>query len=129
MRSKKSPFSIAMMKHQFFFSGKRCSRLVIFNQMKEPNLIPVRCVDDNSRSKNTYPFNPNGSPDGVAALCSQDGRHLAIMPHPERCFLPWLCPWLPWEMRGQWDASPWFKMFQNANDWSMGQMHSKGQVE
>ncbi|CAM9124498.1 unnamed protein product [Phaeothamnion confervicola] len=40
-----------------------------------------------------YPMNPSGSPGGVAALCSEDGRHLALMPHPERCFLSWQMPW------------------------------------
>ena len=95
----------------------------VFSKMKDKNLIPVRYVDDDSQPTMSYPFNPNGSPDGVAALCSQDGRHLAIMPHPERCFLPWQCPWMPWEMKGQWDASPWFKMFQNAYDWSMKKIH------
>ncbi|KAG8085574.1 hypothetical protein GUJ93_ZPchr0010g8824 [Zizania palustris] len=38
-------------------------------------------------SAHVYPFNPNGSPLGIAALCSPDGRHLAMMPHPERCFM------------------------------------------
>jgi len=40
-----------------------------------------------------YPFNPNGSPLGIAALCSPDGRHLALMPHPERAFLKWQVRW------------------------------------
>lgn len=40
-----------------------------------------------------YPYNPNGSPLGIAALCSENGRHLAMMPHPERCFLTWQLPW------------------------------------
>ena len=46
-----------------------------------------------ARITNTYPFNPNGSVNGIAALCSPDGRHLAIMPHPERTFLKW--NWAP----------------------------------
>lgn len=48
-----------------------------------------RFVDDSNSPTEAYPFNPNGSPDGVAGLCSEDGRHLAVMPHPERCFLTW----------------------------------------
>ena len=43
----------------------------------------------------SYPFNPNGSPFGIAGLCTQDGRHLAMMPHPERTFLKWQWPWMP----------------------------------
>lgn len=46
-------------------------------------------VDDANCPTEAYPFNPNGSPDGIAGLCSEDGRHLAVMPHPERCFLTW----------------------------------------
>ena len=120
---KKHHFSLI---HLLFvvFTGKMIFKTPeILNRMKEYNLIPVRYADDDSQSTITYPFNPNGSPDGVAALCSQDGRHLAIMPHPERCFLPWQCPWMPWEMKKQWDASPWFKMFQNAFEWSMERLH------
>lgn len=46
-------------------------------------------VDDLNQPTEAYPFNPNGSPEGIAGLCSEDGRHLAVMPHPERCFLTW----------------------------------------
>ena len=49
-------------------------------------LAPVRFVDDAGTATVTYPFNPNGSPQGIAGLCSPDGRHLAMMPHPERLF-------------------------------------------
>ena len=65
-----------------------------------------------------YPFNPNGSPEGIAALCSPNGRHLAIMPHPERCFLMWQNPWFPKATGLQKDGpSPWLKLFQNAREW------------
>jgi len=43
-------------------------------------LAPARYADDNGNLTEVYPFNPNGSPEGIAALCSPDGRHLAIMP-------------------------------------------------
>ena len=46
-------------------------------------------MDDDNIATAEYPYNPNGSPEGIAALCSPDGRHLAMMPHPERCFLKW----------------------------------------
>ncbi|WAQ99413.1 PUR4-like protein [Mya arenaria] len=84
----------------------------------------VRYVNDSGEATTAYPFNPNGSMDGVAALCSEDGRHLAIMPHPERSFLPWQCPWVPEEMKESLDASPWLKMFQNAFDWSVVKINS-----
>jgi phosphoribosylformylglycinamidine synthase len=47
----------------------------------------VRYIDDKRNVTMKYPFNPNGSAHGIAALCSTDGRHLAIMPHPERTFI------------------------------------------
>ncbi len=53
----------------------------------EHGLAPVRYVDDDSKITEAYPFNPNGSPAGIAGLCSPDGRHLAMMPHPERAVL------------------------------------------
>ena len=55
-------------------------------------LAPRYC-DASGAATEQYPFNPNGSPDGIAALCSPDGRHLAMMPHPERCFMMWQNPW------------------------------------
>jgi phosphoribosylformylglycinamidine synthase len=81
-------------------------------------MTPVVYVDDDGRPTEAYPFNPNGSPGGLAGLCSRDGRHLAMMPHPERVFLPWQAHWLPEEMKGL-EASPWLRMFRNAHDWCM----------
>jgi hypothetical protein len=52
-----------------------------------------RYTDPDGQSTESYPFNPNGSPLGIAALTSENGRHLAMMPHPERCFLTWQLPW------------------------------------
>ena len=65
---------------------------------------------------NDYPGNPNGSPEGIAGVCSRDGRHLAMMPHPERCLRPWNWPWYPRDMRHDADT-PWLDMFVNAYNW------------
>ncbi len=83
----------------------------------EFGLAPIRYVDDDSRVTEEYPFNPNGSPAGIAGLCSPDGRHLAMMPHPERTILTWQWGWMPGEMRKSLAASPWLRMFQNAREW------------
>jgi phosphoribosylformylglycinamidine synthase len=80
-------------------------------------LAPVRFVDDDGQPTTTYPLNPNGSPHGIAALTSEDGRHLAIMPHPERSFLTWQWGWIPPSWRGGTTASPWLRLFQNAREW------------
>jgi phosphoribosylformylglycinamidine synthase len=63
-----------------------------------------------------YPGNPNGSQYSVAALCSLDGRHLAMMPHLERAFFPWQCPWYPYQRRKD-DVTPWMQAFVNARRW------------
>lgn len=89
----------------------------IHKKALEEGLAPARYADDNGASTEAYPFNPNGSPDGIAALCSPDGRHLAIMPHPERTFLKWQWPWMPEDWRTTLKSSPWIKMFQNAREW------------
>jgi len=80
-------------------------------------LAPARYVDDAGMPTEQYPFNPNGSPGGIAALCSPDGRHLAMMPHPERAFLKWQWGWMPEEWKQDLKASPWLRMFQNARLW------------
>ncbi|CAG9463945.1 unnamed protein product [Pedinophyceae sp. YPF-701] len=74
---------------------------------------PVRYVDAAGSITEAYPFCPNGSPEGIAALCSKDGRHLAMMPHPERCFQGWQLPWAP-EGYDKDGPGPWLKLFQNA---------------
>jgi phosphoribosylformylglycinamidine synthase len=83
----------------------------------DTGIAPVRYVDDAGGITEAYPFNPNGSPEGIAALCSPDGRHLSVMPHPERTFLKWQWPWMPEEWKTTLKASPWLRMFQNARMW------------
>lgn len=87
------------------------------SQVKEQKLAPIRFVDDDNHITESYPFNPNGSPEGIAALCSQDGRHLAMMPHPERSFLKWQWGWIPEDWKDGSNESPWLRMFQNAYVW------------
>ncbi len=89
----------------------------ILKKVEEKNLAPMRYVDDNNEIALNYPFNPNGSAHGIASLCSPDGKHLAIMPHPERTFLKWQWPWMPHDWQKNLQASPWLKMFQNAREW------------
>ena len=89
----------------------------VLKKIEEGKLAPVRYVDDDNQITAKYPFNPNGSALGIAGLCSPDGRHLAIMPHPERTFLKWQWPWMPEEWKEGLDASPWMQMFRNARKW------------
>jgi phosphoribosylformylglycinamidine synthase len=89
----------------------------VLGEVEENGMAPIRYVDDNNEITSKYPFNPNGSSRGIAALSSPDGRHLAIMPHPERTFLKWQWGWMPEEWRNKLAASPWLKIFQNAREW------------
>ena len=63
-----------------------------------------------------YPGNPNGSAYNVAGICSDDGRHLAMMPHLERAIFPWQNGWYP-RTRRQDDCTPWLEAFVNARKW------------
>jgi len=63
-----------------------------------------------------YPGNPNDSEDAVAAVCSRDGRHLAIMPHLERSLFPWNWAWYPPERKKD-QITPWVEAFVNAYNW------------
>ena len=63
-----------------------------------------------------YPGNPNGSDYSVAAICSKDGRHLAMMPHLERAFYPWQCAYYPADRRTD-EVTPWMEAFVNARRW------------
>ncbi len=91
--------------------------LDVLGHVLADDLAPIRFADDEGRTTEAYPFNPNGSPEGIAALCSPDGRHLAMMPHPERCFVLWQWGWVPRQWRADLKASPWLKLFQNARTW------------
>jgi len=93
----------------------------VMDEVVSKKLIPVVFVDDEGRVdgkiSKSYPFNPNGSPFGSTGLCTPDGRHLAMMPHPERSFLKWQWAWLPDYLNDGVKESPWIQMFQNAREW------------
>ena len=63
-----------------------------------------------------YPGNPNGSKAAVAGLVSDDGRHLAMMPHLERAIFPWQCAYYPRARRND-DVTVWIDAFVNARNW------------
>ena len=103
-----------------------CPDPEILFKARQKGLTPVAYVDDSGKPTEKYRFNPNGSPFGITALCSPNGRHLAMMPHPERSFLLWQWPYIPEEWKQGWRftvgdfqlwASPWLRLFQNAREW------------
>ena len=88
-------------------------------QVEKGGMVPLRYADDDGVPTDRYPFCPNGSPKGIAGLCTRDGRHLALMPHPERSVLKWQLPWKPttWSREGS-QTAPWLQMFINARIWT-----------
>jgi phosphoribosylformylglycinamidine synthase len=111
-----------------FFSGMAGSRIPIssahgegFAEFRDaPHakaaqpFVTLRFVDASAQPTERYPFNPNGSPQGVAGLTTTDGRFSILMPHPERVFRTVQMSWHPpaWG-----EDSPWMRMFRNARAW------------
>ncbi|HEY0906940.1 MAG TPA: phosphoribosylformylglycinamidine synthase, partial [Methylophilus sp.] len=77
----------------------------------QQQLATVRYVDHAAQATEIYPFNPNGSPQGLTGFTTQDGRFSIMMPHPERVFRAVQHSWHPdgWQEDG-----PWMRMFRNA---------------
>ena len=77
-------------------------------------IVSLRYVDNYGHTTETYPLNPNGSPQGITGLTTADGRFSIIMPHPERLFRALQNSWHPpkWKENGA-----WLRMFQNARKW------------
>ncbi|MDF3069856.1 MAG: purL [Polyangiaceae bacterium] len=73
--------------------------------------VAVRFADSHGEVASRYPENPNGSPAGIAAITSDDGRATLIMPHPERVFRAVQYSWRPrtWQ-----EDAPWMRLFRNA---------------
>ncbi|WP_448550396.1 phosphoribosylformylglycinamidine synthase [Thalassotalea fusca] len=73
--------------------------------------VSMRYVNNYGDITETYPANPNGSPDGITSLTTTDGRVTIMMPHPERVFRTVANSWHPDEWQ---EDSPWVRMFRNA---------------
>jgi phosphoribosylformylglycinamidine synthase len=82
------------------------------------NLVALRYIDNHGQPTEQYPYNPNGSPEGIAGVHTADGRILALMPHPERTILKEVGSWLPKEQAEEWgEFGPWVRMFKSARRW------------
>lgn len=109
-----------------FFTGMAGSRLPIavahgegfadFSQRGDAQRVQraMRYVNSTGRATEAYPANPNGSPDGLTAVTTPDGRFTALMPHPERVFRNVLMSWTSGDVSAR---SPWMRMFGNARKW------------
>ncbi|MBC7995067.1 MAG: phosphoribosylformylglycinamidine synthase, partial [Rhizobacter sp.] len=110
-----------------FFKGMAGSRLPIavahgegfadFSQRGDTKTVhrAMRFVDNAGQPTEAYPFNPNGSPDGLTSVTTPDGRFTVLMPHPERVFRNVLMSWTSGDKNEQ---SPWMQMFRNARRWA-----------
>ncbi len=77
-------------------------------------IAAMRYVDNHGAATEAYPFNPNGSPGGLTAVTTADGRFTAMMPHPERVFRNIQ---MSWTSLPQSDFSPWMQIWRNARRW------------
>jgi phosphoribosylformylglycinamidine synthase len=77
-------------------------------------IAAMRYVDNSGAATDAYPFNPNGSPGGLTAVTTADGRFTAMMPHPERVFRN---VQMSWTSLDQSDFSPWMQLWRNARKW------------
>jgi len=106
-----------------FFTGMAGSRLPIavahgegyadFSQRGDAAQVQraMRFVDSAGQATEAYPANPNGSPDGLTAVTTADGRFTVLMPHPERVFRNIQMSWTNSDRSAR---SPWMRMFGNA---------------
>jgi phosphoribosylformylglycinamidine synthase len=79
--------------------------------LERAGLVAARFVDARGEPTERYPHNPNGSPDGITAVTTPDGRVTVLMPHPERVFRAVQLSWRP---EGMGEDSPWMRLFRNA---------------
>jgi phosphoribosylformylglycinamidine synthase len=77
-------------------------------------IAAMRFTDNFGAATEAYPFNPNGSPGGLTAVTTADGRFTAMMPHPERVFRNIQMSWTDQDLSG---FSPWMQLWHNARKW------------
>ncbi|MCK5918528.1 MAG: phosphoribosylformylglycinamidine synthase subunit PurQ, partial [Cocleimonas sp.] len=80
----------------------------------DANLVTLRYLDNAGQPTEHYPENPNGSPQGITGLTSEDGRFTVMMPHPERAFRTVTNSWHPDDWN---EDAAWMRMFRNARVW------------
>jgi len=109
-----------------FFGGMAGSRMPVvvshgegraeFDSAEQQAHVPVamRYLDNSGNATEVYPYNPNGSPAGIAGVTTADGRFTIMMPHPERVFRSVQMSWHPDNLG---EDSPWMRMFRNARKW------------
>jgi phosphoribosylformylglycinamidine synthase len=86
--------------------------------LQNEGLVSLRYIDNYGTPTEKYPFNPNGSPQGITGVRSKDGRVLALMPHPERTILREVASYIPPGKIEEWgECGPWSRLFRSARRW------------
>jgi phosphoribosylformylglycinamidine synthase len=110
-----------------FFAGMEGSRIPVavahgegfadFSQQGDASTaqVAMRFVDHQGQATERYPFNPNGSEQGITSVTTPDGRFTVLMPHMERVHRNVQMSWTPQDWTS--DGSPWLRAFQNARRW------------
>lgn len=110
MAGSKMPIAVAHGEGFAEFS-KEPSQVNAVNELLAQKLVTMRFIDHASTPTEIYPFNPNGSPQGVTGLTSTDGRFSIMMPHPERVIRN---VQNTWQRCDDAEDSAWIRMFRNA---------------
>lgn len=106
MEGTRIPIAIAHGEGRMDFEGRSIEEVA--------GLVGLRFVDSEGNPTEAYPFNPNGSQNGMTGLTTTDGRVTIMMPHPERVFRTVQNSWHPDEWL---EDAPWMRMFRNARKW------------
>ncbi|SOB75981.1 phosphoribosylformylglycinamidine synthase [Marinobacter sp. LV10R510-11A] len=109
MAGSRMPIAVAHGEGRVEFSGGASAA-----SLAESERVALRFVDNRGQATVRYPYNPNGSQEGIAGATTRDGRITIMMPHPERVFRAVQHSWRPkdWQEDGS-----WIRMFRNARRW------------
>lgn len=103
------PIAVAHGEGRAEFSGEQA-----LADCEASGTVALRYLENDLSVASRYPANPNGSPNGITGLCSEDGRVTIMMPHPERVFRAVQCSWAPDEWG---EEGGWLRLFRNARTW------------
>ena len=110
MAGSRMPIAVAHGEGRIEFSSGQYERVT--------GLVTMSFVDNEGKITEKYPYNPNGSLQGITGLTTLDGRFNILMPHPERVFRIVQHSWYPWERTSDTEEDgPWMRLFRNARKW------------
>lgn len=113
MSGSKLPIAVAHGEGKATFTNKAQQE-----EFEKQELSAIRYTDNYGNVTQKYPFNPNGSTNGIAGIKSPNGRVLAMMPHPERVCRLEANSWYPAEKYEEWGGyGPWIRLFKSARKW------------